>query len=90
MVNQLSCRILYIWLQSSIVKFRVLSFAAIIKLLCTQWVYERALSLALGETNLFVDDWLQIRSYLYEVLPIEIVSQDELVYLDEVVNTHCS
>jgi len=54
---------------------RDLSFAAIVKPLRTWWVYERALSLALGDTNLFVDNWLQTSSYLYEVSPIAIVSQ---------------
>jgi len=78
MAKLLSCRILYIWLQLDVVKLRVLSFAAIIKLLCTWWVYERALSLALGDTNRFVDNWLQISSYSYEVSPIAIVLHSEL------------
>jgi len=79
--KQLSCRILYIWLQLSIVKLRVLSFAAFIKPLRTRWVYERALSLALGDVNLLVDNWLQISSHSYEVSPIAIVSQYELITL---------
>jgi hypothetical protein len=62
MAKQLSCRILYTWLQLNVVKLSVLTFAAIIKPLRTRWVYERALSLALGDTNLFVDDWLAISS----------------------------
>jgi hypothetical protein len=62
MAKQLSCRLQYIWLQYSVVKLRVLSFAAIIKPLHTQWVYERALSLALGDTDIFVDNWLLISS----------------------------
>ena len=57
----------------------VLSFAAIIKPLRTQWVHARALSLALGDTNIIVDNWLQISSYSYEVLPIPIVSQYKLI-----------
>jgi hypothetical protein len=68
-------------LQLSVVKLRVLSFAAIIKLLRTRWVYERALSLALGDTNILVDNWLQISSYSYDESPIAIVSQYELVTL---------
>jgi hypothetical protein len=47
--------------------------AAIVEPLCTQWVYERAHSLALGDMNLCVDNWLQISSYVYKVLPIAIV-----------------
>ena len=77
MANQLSCRILYIWLQQSVVKLRVLSFAAISKPLRTQWVYERALSLVLGDKNLFVENLLQISSYSYEVSPIAIEAQYE-------------
>jgi len=61
MAIQLSCIILYILLKLSIVKLRELSFAAIIKPLRTQLVYERALSLAHVDRNLFVDDGLQIR-----------------------------
>jgi len=81
MAKQLSCRILYIWLQLSVVKLRVLSFAAIIKPLRTWWVYERVLSLDLGDTNLLVDNWLQISSYSYEVSPIAIVSQYKFITL---------
>ena len=55
--------------------------ATIIKLLHTRWVYERALSLALGDTDQLVDNWLQISSYSYEVSPIAIVSQYELIIL---------
>jgi len=58
-----------------------LSFAAIIKPIRTRWVQERELSLALGETKLFVDNWLQINVYSYEVSPIAIVSQYELITL---------
>jgi hypothetical protein len=79
--KQLSCRILYIWLQYSVVKVRVLLFAAMIKPLRTRWVYESALSLALGDTNLFVENWLRISLYSYEVSPIAIVSQYELITL---------
>jgi hypothetical protein len=78
MAKQLSCRILYIWLQLSVVKLRVLSFATIIRPLRTRLVYERVLRLALGDTNLLVDNWLQISSYSYEVSPIAIVSHCEL------------
>jgi hypothetical protein len=81
MAKQLSCRILYIWLQASIVKLRVLSFAAIINPLCTWWVYERALSLALADANLSVDNWLQRSSYSYDVSPMAIVSQYMLIIL---------
>jgi hypothetical protein len=81
MAKQLSCRILYSWLQLSVVKLSVLSFAAIITRLHTWWVYEKALSLALGDMNLFIDNWLQISSYLYKVSPIVIVSQYELITL---------
>jgi len=81
MAKQLSCRILYIWLQQRVVKLRVLLFAATIKPLHTQWVYERALSLALSDTNLFIDIWLQISSYSYEVSQIAIVLQYERITL---------
>jgi len=81
MSKQLTCRILYIWLQWSVVKWRVLLFATIIKPLCTRWVYERALSLALSNTNVFVDKGLLLTSYLYEVSPIAIVSQYEHIFL---------
>jgi hypothetical protein len=40
-----------------------LSFAVIVTLLCTQWVYDRAVSLALGDKNRIVDNSLQISSY---------------------------
>jgi len=73
----LSCRSSYIWLQYIVVKLSVLSFAPIVKPLRTRWVYERALSLALGDTNLLVDNWLQTSSYPYGVSPIAIVSQYE-------------
>ena len=59
----------------------VLLFAAISEPLRTRWVYERALSWALGDTNLFVDHRLQISSYPYEVSPFAIVSQYELITL---------
>jgi hypothetical protein len=45
----------------------------IVEPLCTQRVYERAHSLALGDMNLCVDNWLQVRSYVYKVSPIAIV-----------------
>jgi len=75
LAKQLSCWSRYIWLQECVVKWRVLSFAAIVKLSRTRWLYERALPLTLGDTTLFVDNWLQISSYPYEVSPIAIVSQ---------------
>jgi hypothetical protein len=78
MAKRFSCRILYIWLQLGVVKLRVLSFATIIKQLHTRWVYKRALSLAFGDTNLFVDNCLRISSFSYKVLPIAIVSHSEL------------
>jgi hypothetical protein len=78
MAKQLSCKILYIWLQYSVVKLRVLSFAAIDKPLCTRWICQRALSPALGDTNLCVDNLLQICSDSYELSPIAIVSRHEL------------
>jgi len=81
MAKQLRCRILCIWLQSSIVKWGVLSFATIIELLCTRWVYERARSLALDDTNQLVDNCLQISSYSYKVSPIAIVSHYKLIIL---------
>jgi hypothetical protein len=40
-----------------------LSFAVIVTLLCTQSVYDRAVSLALGDKNRIVDNWLEISSY---------------------------
>jgi len=81
MAKQLSCRILYIWLQLSILKSRVLSFAEIIKPLYIRWVYKRALSLPFGDMHLCVDNWLQISSYSYMVLPIAMVLQYELITL---------
>jgi len=42
-----------------------------------RWVYARALSLAFGDTNLFVDNRLQISSYQYKESPIAIVSHYE-------------
>jgi len=56
-------------------------FAVIVKLICTRWVYERALSLAPGDKKLFVDIWLQISSYVYEVSPIAIGLQYEHITL---------
>jgi hypothetical protein len=50
-------------------------FTMIVKPLRTWWVYESALSLALRDTNIFVDNWLQISLYLYNVSPIVIVLQ---------------
>ena len=58
MAKLLSCRLLYIWLQWRVVKLRVLSSPAIVKPLRTQWVYEGALSMAVGDTYLFEDNWL--------------------------------
>jgi len=58
-----------------------MSFAMIDILLHTWWVYKRALSLALCNMNLFVDNWLQISSYPFELLPIAIVSQNEHITL---------
>jgi hypothetical protein len=81
MAKQLSCKILYIWLLLNLPKRRVLSFAAIIIALRTRWLCERALSLALGDMNLFVDNWLQISTYSYKVSPIAIVLQYELITL---------
>jgi len=81
MVKQLSCRIPYIWLQSSVVKLSVLSLATVIILLRTRWVYDRALSLVPGDKNLFIVNWLQISSYSYEVSPIAIVLQHEHITL---------
>jgi hypothetical protein len=57
---------------------RRLLFATIIKPLSTRWVYERALSLALGDTNLFVDNKLDISMYSYEISVIAIMSHFEL------------
>ena len=79
--TQLSCRIQYIWLQWSVVKSRVLSFAAIIKPLGTRWVYDRPQSLSLGDMNRYIDNWLQIRWYSYEISLIVIVSQYNLILL---------
>jgi hypothetical protein len=73
--------ILYMGLQHSRVKLWVLAFFAIIKPLWTQWVYERALSLALADRNLLVDNWLLISSYWYEESPIPIVSHYEHITL---------
>ena len=42
---------------------RNLSFAVIVTLLYTQWVYGRAVSLALGDKNRIVENWLEISSY---------------------------
>jgi len=47
--------------------------AAIVKPLRTWWVYERAILLALSDKNLFVDNWVQISLYPYEVSLIAIV-----------------
>jgi len=74
MANHLSCRLQYIWFEYSILKLMDLLFAIIVKLLRTQWVYKRALLLAVGDTNLFVDNWLQISSYPHNVSPIATVS----------------
>jgi len=81
MSKLLSCRSLYIWLQYSGVKISVLSFATIVKPLHAWWVYERAFSLARGDTNQFGDYWLQISSYPYEVSPIAFESQYERITL---------
>jgi hypothetical protein len=56
-------------------------FAANITVLCTQWVYVRGLSLALGETDIFVDIWLQISWYQNKELPMAIMSQFEHITL---------
>jgi hypothetical protein len=50
-------------------------FAAIVELLHAWWVYEKGVSLAVGDRNQFVDIWLQISLYSYEILPIAIVLQ---------------
>ena len=60
---------------------RDLSFAVIVSTLCTQWVYDRAGSLALSDKNLIVDNWLQISSYWFKVLPLASVSQYENITL---------
>jgi len=60
-------------IQSCEVKFRVLLFFGIVEASHTQWVYQRALSLALGDMNLFVENLLQISSYSYEESPIAIM-----------------
>jgi hypothetical protein len=39
------------------------SFAVIVTLLCTQSVDDGAVSLALGDKNRIVDNWLEISSY---------------------------
>jgi hypothetical protein len=39
-----------------------LAFAVIVTLLCTHWVYDRAVSLALGDKNRIFDNWLEIYS----------------------------
>jgi hypothetical protein len=57
------------------VNITVLSFATIIKLLRTWWVYETALSMALADTNQFLDNRVQISWDLYEVSQTAIVSQ---------------
>jgi len=62
-------------------KWSVRLFATIVTLLCPRWVYGRALSLALGDTNLFIDNWLQISSYPFELPPIAILSQRERITL---------
>jgi len=81
MAKLLSCRSLYIWPQWSVVQISVLTFAAIVNPLHTRWVYESALSLGLGERNLFVDNWVQISSYPFSVSWIAIVSQYEHITL---------
>jgi len=60
---------------------RDLSFAVIVTLLCSQWVYDRAVSLALGDKNRIVDNWLEINSYWFKVLPLARVSQYENITL---------
>jgi hypothetical protein len=57
------------------VNLRDLSFAVIIKPLHTSRVTERALTVEFGDMNLFVQNWVNIHSYLYAVSPIAIVSQ---------------
>jgi hypothetical protein len=44
-------------------QLRDLSFAVIVTLSCTQWVYDWAVPLALGDKNRIVDNWLEISSY---------------------------
>jgi hypothetical protein len=61
-------------------QIRVLSFAVIVKWLHTQCVQETAAK------NRFVDDWLQISMYSYEVSPIAIVSQMRAHCPDDIVN----
>jgi hypothetical protein len=60
---------------------RNLSFAVIVTLLCTQWVYGRAVSLALGDKNRIVENWLEISSYSFKLLSLARVSQYEKITL---------
>jgi hypothetical protein len=61
--------------------------AAIVNPLRTRCVHERALSLAFGDTNLFVDNWLQISLYPYKLSPNSDYAAIYAHYLDDVVNT---
>jgi hypothetical protein len=51
----------------------------IVKPLHTWWVYEKALLLALGDIKLFVDNWVQLSLESYEVSPIAIGLQYNLI-----------
>ena len=81
MAKQLSSKLLYIRLQHSIVKLSILFFVAIIETLHKRWVYKLPLSQVLGDMNLYIDNWIQISLYSYQVLAIEIMSQYEHITL---------
>jgi hypothetical protein len=81
MTTQLSCWVIYISLRYSVHKLRYWLLATCIKPICTLWVYYTLLSLALGNMNLFVYNWIQPSWNINEVSPMEIVSQYELIAL---------